>query len=122
METKMKKSKDEVIQEIKDLSVVEKKMREVNAVSLGFPVTSSSFLNGDHINYPLDFNNQGAHCWQAKQNKVGEWIQVCSENPKYWTAVIMQGRGNEIQWVTEVKFTSSLNGAEWSHIDGGKTF
>ena len=44
------------------------------------------------------------------------------ESPKYWTGVILQGRRESYQWVTQVKISSSLNGRDWTYVDGGKIF
>jgi hypothetical protein len=42
--------------------------------------------------------------------------------PKFWTKLIMQGRGDSDQWVTSIKIKSSLNGIIWQDVDGGKTY
>ena len=44
------------------------------------------------------------------------------DQPRYWTNVILQGRGDYPQWVTSFKVTYSLEGQYWYDVDDGKTF
>ena len=98
-----------------------RKEREVYAVSAGANVYFSSSCNSDHEKYMLDHAN-GYSGWAAKQCIVGEWIQVSQENPRLWTGVIMQGRGDGDQWVKSIKMAYTVNGKEWESLQNGHIF
>jgi hypothetical protein len=57
----------------------------------------------------------------SKKAQIGEWIEISSDAPRFWTKIIMQGRGDGSQWVTSIKVKSKLNDS-WSDVDGGKTY
>lgn len=75
----------------------ERELYEVHAVSLGAPVTSSSYDKDGNYNvynsHIVDNNRGPTRAWRSHSNSVGEWIQVYQEYPKLWTAVIIQGGG-----------------------------
>lgn len=96
--------------------------REVFAVAAGANVTFSSCHNPEHVNYPLDYNGPPPQAWCAKKLEKGEWIQVSQESPRLWRGIIIQGRGDMEQWVTNVKFAYTVNGKGWDGVDGGKVF
>lgn len=96
-------------------------LREVWTVATGAHVSFSNFYQTADVSlvhYQLDHNNS----WSAKNSQLGEWIQVSQEYPKFWTAVIMQGRGDCDQWVKTVKISYTLNGKTWLNVDDGKIF
>jgi hypothetical protein len=53
---------------------------------------------------------------------AGQWIQVSCELPKFWTDVILQGRGDADQWVKNIKVSWTLNGKLWEKVDEDKVF
>jgi hypothetical protein len=97
---------------IKNLSPKEKEKRQVYAIASGCQVHfSSSYADRKGENYRLDSTPQGFyHAWIAAAAKEGEWIEICSESPRFWTKITVQGRGDYDQWVTLIKVKSSLNG------------
>ena len=60
--------------------------------------------------------------WCPWHPRLGEWIQVTSENPRFWKSVIMQGKGNHDQWVKTFQVSYSMNGKTWKKVEGGRTF
>ena len=44
------------------------------------------------------------------------------DQPKYWTGVVLQGKGNWDFWVTSVKIYSSINEVHWEAVDGGEVY
>ena len=55
------------------------KSNEVQAVRLGFPVTTSSVFNAPEC------------AWSAATNDEKQWIQVSSIKPELWIGVVTQG-------------------------------
>ncbi len=49
-------------------------------------------------------------------------MQISSIKPEMWIAVITQGRPNWKQWVEEYQVSYTMNGVDWSYVDGGKKF
>jgi len=39
---------------------------------------------------------------------------------KFWTAIIMQGRGDGDQWVKSIMISYTLNGKTWKWLNEGK--
>jgi hypothetical protein len=96
---------------------------EVYAVAAGSPVSFSSSYDPDHVHYHLDYELEAPHCWSAKTSTLGQWIQVSVERPKYWTGVVVQGRGDVLdQWVTSFKVAVTVNGKLWDNLAGGEVF
>lgn len=92
----------------------------VFAVAAGAHVTFSSSFDYEHVHYQLDSKNNIPCSWSAKQNKVGEWIQVSQESPKYWAGIIIQGRGDLNQWVKTIRITYTLDGQTWESYGNGQ--
>ena len=46
---------------------------------------------------------------------------MCKE-PKYWTAVVLQGCGNMNAWITSVKLSYSLNGMTYRPVNDGRSY
>ena len=42
--------------------------------------------------------------------------------PKYWTGIVIQGRGDHPSWVTTLKIVSTKNGKAWKNVDEGKIY
>ena len=95
---------------------------EVYAVAAGCNVNFSGSSGSDYQNFLLDYSMNGTFGWTAKEGKVGEWIQVSCEEPKYWTEIIIQGRGDIDHWVTSFKIGYTLNGCIWENVEEGKAF
>jgi hypothetical protein len=112
---------DAMMERYHGLTPAEKKEREVYAVSAGANVSFSSNAGSDYLKYMLDHAN-GVSCWAAKQSIVGEWIQVSQDNPRLWTAIIMQGRGDYDQWAKTIKIARTVNGYEWENLQNGYIF
>ena len=103
-----------------------KAFAEIYAVDVGHNVEMSTYYNkGDssHFNYRLDtaFTPQ---CWEPKTSTLGQWIQVGTDDPKFWTDVIVQGRGDAPypQWVTGVQIAFSVDGKLWDYVNDGEVF
>jgi hypothetical protein len=114
-----KSSADALRERYNALSAVEREQLEVYAVAAGANVTYSSFWHGAdtaNTNYLLDSHYPPSHAWQSRSNDLGEWIQVSQENPRLWTGVIMQGRGDWDQWVKSIKIAYTLNGKLWDYV------
>ena len=65
------------------------------------------------------------YAWQAKDSCLGDWIQVSCESPKFWTGVVVAGRGGEDkynQWVKSFKVTTTLDGVYWDSVEDGRVF
>ena len=98
-------------------------MRQVYAVATGCSVVQfTNPANHKHANYWLDNNISAAHSWSSLENKIGVWIQVSCQQPKYWTDVIIQGRGDYDSWVTSFKVSSTLTGKLWQNAEEGKVY
>ena len=54
--------------------------------------------------------------WSAKENKVGEWLQIDLGKETVVTKIATQGRPNDyaLQWVSSYKIMLSLNGTNWN--------
>lgn len=92
---------------------------EVYAVEGGAHVTYSSYYDDGsyhYINYPLNYNNSGYHCWAPINSSKGDWIQVSLHEPKFWTKIILQGSGNNSYWVTSFKVAYTINGKLWETL------
>ena len=115
-------SRDEKYQELfSNMSAQEKEERSVFAVATGCTVQCAN-SSGQVGNISLDFNTSGYHGWCSPENKVGMWVQVSCEQPRYWTEVIIQGRGDADQWVTSFKVSTTVSGNIWENVDEGKVF
>ncbi len=109
-------TRDALMGRYQGMTAAEKEQREVYAVTSGAPVAFSTFCQSAEnclVHYQLDYNYLSHHSWSAKQNVLGQWIQVSHEFPKLWTGVIMQGRGDCDQWVKSIKITHTLKGKFW---------
>ena len=62
------------------------------------------------------------NAWAPANCRIGQWIQVSCEDPQYWTDVILQGRGDQEQWVTSLKIAFTINGRSWENIENGRVF
>lgn len=92
------------------------------AVALGSTVSYSSHYGNEYTHYQLDYTANKANGWCPQESKLGEWIQVQCESPKYWTDIIMQGRGDADSWVTSIKVATSINGKVWENVEKGKIY
>ena len=85
-------------------------------MALGHSVTSSSnYFSVSNNNYRLDYDitlSRYVAAW-GPAKAPGAWIQVFSEQPKFFTAIIIRGRGSYPQWTTKIKISYSLNGHTW---------
>lgn len=113
---------DTLINRWNSLSQQQREIFEVYAVSAGAYVISSGVNSPQHMNYLLDHNGQANHAWIAPTAQVGHWIQVSLENPKLWTGIITQGRGDADQWVTTFRVLYTNNGKIWEQVEGGKIY
>ena len=91
------------------------------AIDSGAKVTWSASFDSAHENYQLD-NTQLRAGWSAKYNSVGQWIQVETTTPKYWTGIVIQGRGDTDQRVTSYRVLYSVDGDIWEYTDNGKIY
>ena len=99
----------------------EKERFEVYAVSSGSCfVKMSSFYDAHHSQYELESFEPNYQAWSSKENRDGQWIQIGCEFPKYWTAVIVRGRGTWDQWVKTIKMSSTIDGKTWRNIEDGR--
>ena len=80
------------------------------------------FSSATSANYILDSTSANPQAWTPVNNQLGEWIQVSAEGLKWWTGVVVQGRGDHPSWVTSVKISYTRNGSIWKHINDGKVF
>ena len=93
------------------------------AVKNGSQVTFSSSWARNHENYQLDFcQPSNAHAWCVYKSQIGESIQVSSEVARFWTGLILQGRGDNEQRVTAIKVAYSMNGKDEVYVDEGRIF
>ena len=92
------------------------------SVLSGYSVTYSSDYNDDHDNYFLDYKGSEVNAWCSKANAKGEWIQVNSVNPVFWTGIVMQGGNNGNSWVKTLLVSYSLNGVDWNYVENAKVF
>ena len=109
-------TRDAVMGRYQGMTAAEREQREVYAVTSGAPVTYSSFRQYPDtcfIHYELDYNHMVPNSWSGALLAVGQWIQVSQENPRLWTGVIMQGRGDSDQWVKSIKIAHTLKGKFW---------
>ena len=108
--------------EIEDWSEEEKKAHSVYSVLAGNSVTYLSEYNIDHDNYFLDYQGSETNSWCSKVNKIGDWIQVNSVIPVFWTGIVMQGGNNGHSWIKTLKVSYSLNGVDWKYADNSKVY
>ena len=97
-----------------------KAFAEIYAVDVGHNVEMSSICPR-HFNYRLDtpFKPQ---CWASYTPTLGNWIQVGTDDPQFWTDIIMQGRADYPSWVKEVQIAFSLDGKLWDYVKDGEVF
>ncbi|EKX45742.1 hypothetical protein GUITHDRAFT_43265, partial [Guillardia theta CCMP2712] len=60
--------------------------------------------------------------WSAKQNKVGEWMQIDGGEIQSIAGVVVQGRRDWDQWVTTFKVEVSDDGGKWVEVECGRIF
>mmetsp|Transcript_25804 Transcript_25804/g.65037 ORF Transcript_25804/g.65037 Transcript_25804/m.65037 type:complete len:228 (-) Transcript_25804:33-716(-) len=58
-----------------------------------------------------------AQAWSAKQNQLGEWMQIALESQAIVAGVVTQGRHGSSQAVTEYAVQYSTDGIDWSEIN-----
>ena len=80
------------------------------AISLGARTTFSS---ASSANCMLDSNS----AWIPVNSQPGEWAQVSVDQLKYFTGVVVQGRGDQPSWVTELTVSYTKNGIVWKYVD-----
>ena len=93
----------------------------MKAVASGCNVAYSSNHMGICDNYRLDSSHPICPAWSPSRDRIGQWIEVSCENPKYWTGVIIQG-GADNYWTSSTLIAYSLNGNNWSKINDGIPF
>ena len=54
--------------------------------------------------------------WCAEGYKDNQWIQVDLMIPTWVTGVMLQGRKDTDQWVTEYKVEYSIDGQNWTYV------
>ena len=81
---------------------------------------SSEFFDGNYhgannarLNRPA-FHTRGG--WVAETNDLNQWIQVDLIIPTWVTGVMIQGREDFDQWVTEYKVEYSSDGQNWVYV------
>ena len=94
------------------------KSNEVQAVRLGFPVTTSSVFNAPECRIWILDSKECA--WSAATNDEKQWIQVSSIKPELWIGVVTQGRHMTDQWVSEYRVQFSMDGETWMYVDEGR--
>ena len=79
---------------------------------MGYPVYTSGPYNSVHNNYNLDAHgpNGSALAWCPHRAQAGLWVEIVTQSPRYFTSIIIQGRGDVSQWVTSFKVQYTLNG------------
>ncbi|XP_077985081.1 retinoschisin-like [Glandiceps talaboti] len=82
-------------------------------------MTASSNWASNHMAYNgrLNFCQSGYSCsWCAKQNTVGQWLQIDLGGSREVTKVATQGRQDHDQWVTSYKLSYG-DGSTWSYVN-----
>nr|XP_054771623.1 retinoschisin-like [Lytechinus pictus] len=88
-------------------------------------LTASSEWNADHSARRARLNllrvNLLRGAWSAKENKLGEWIQVDLSVTYLIVGVAIQGRDDIDQWVTSFKVNCSLDGVSFDTVQDPNT-
>ena len=66
------------------------------------------------LNRPSQSGTTGA--WSALTNDLNQWIQVHLMTPTWVAGVLIQGRQDVNQWVTEYKVEYSNDGQNWMYV------
>lgn len=85
---------------------------EIYSILCGANVTMSR--NSAYFRYLLNSTEEPA-CWYGGYY-LGEWIQVATSRPRHWSGVVLQGRGDDDEWVESVKITYTLDGVVWHYV------
>ena len=113
---------EEMRKQIKGWSKKKRECREIYAVESGSPVSYSSSNGHQYNHYQLDYTLHGATAWCSQSAQKGEWIQVSNQIPTWWTAIILQGRGDSSCWVTSFKVGYIVSGRDWTFLNDGQIF
>ena len=54
--------------------------------------------------------------WSVQTNDLNQWIEVDLMVPTWITGVMIQGREDSSQWVTEYKVEHSSDGQNWTYV------
>ena len=92
------------------------------AVEVGSQVQVSTVDRLDGLHYWLDYAVNGVFAWCPKEASKQNWIQVSIDQPRYWTDVIIQGRGDKNNWTKSFRVEYSINGKYWYNVDEGNIF
>ena len=84
-------------------------------------ITASSEHHSGNLDYIYARLNQPAQsgiggAWTAGTQDLNQWIQVEFESSKWMNGIIIQGRSNTNQWVTEYKVQYSIDGENWQYV------
>ncbi|XP_070552931.1 lactadherin-like [Ptychodera flava] len=88
-------------------------------------MTASSEWNEKHrayqgrLNADLNYDQtRYSSSWNARTNRVGEWLQIDLGHCRKVTKVATQGRGDTayLQWVTSYKVGYSEDGHDWKFV------
>ena len=73
-------------------------------------------------NARLDLVNKGSRRggWSALYNDKDQWIQVALGKLQSVSGIILQGREDEDQWVTEYQVEYSTDGNTWQYVHDDK--
>ena len=76
--------------------------------------SSSHGITNARLNRPAQSGTTGA--WSAGTNDINQWMQVEFETSTWMNGVIIQGRSDYNQWVTEYKVQYSADGENWQYV------
>mmetsp|Transcript_61631 Transcript_61631/g.170843 ORF Transcript_61631/g.170843 Transcript_61631/m.170843 type:complete len:626 (+) Transcript_61631:77-1954(+) len=77
-------------------------------------VVDDDAIGTGHAQSALD----SPQAWSAKANSVGEWMQIDLGKPSDIRGVVVQGRANIGQWVTNYQVKYSTDGLSWDDVPG----
>ena len=83
-------------------------------------ITASSEWRSNHgaiyarLNRPAQSGTSGG--WSVRTNDINQWIQVEFESSTWMNGVIIQGRSDSNQWVTQYKVQYSTDGENWQYV------
>ena len=98
----------------------------IPAIKSGLRVTASSVFSPSYdesrIRLHFDQQREGSAGWIPSSSDLQQWVQVSSVEPKQWTKVSTQGRGDYPEWLTSYYVTYTEDGRDWHMVNGGETF
>ena len=86
-------------------------------------VSYTSVYGGGHFDhYWLDYTATSNQAWVPSAMNKQQWIQAGSTQIGMFTQVIIQGRGDEDQWVETFKISYTTNGKTFHWAENGKIY